>query len=127
TRRVLQRSALGKCELDGALVSLARAHDALVRPDGNARRCRLRPLPLLEDVGVCLMNEGAYLREHLPAPVAKLLDLQVDLCGGRFHETLLVYFRIAVSLTILSALSHLRFRPNHVTRFGNGATLSGRT
>src|SRR5262249_38379009 len=90
TRRVLQRSSLGECHLDGALVSLSRADDAGVGPNGNPRRCRLDPLPLFDDLRVRLTYDVAHFREHLPAPVAEFLDLFVKSCGGGFDGTGLI-------------------------------------
>src|SRR5712691_2610893 len=75
TRRVLQRSSLGKCHLDHVLVRLSRADDAAVGPDGSPRRCPLDPLPLFDDLRVCLVYDSAHFRERLPAPVPKFLDL----------------------------------------------------
>src|SRR5271167_1094967 len=54
TGRVLQRSSLGECHLDDVLVRLSRANDAAAGEDGSPRRCRLDPLPLLDDLRVCL-------------------------------------------------------------------------
>src|SRR5205823_12423899 len=53
--RVLQRSALGEGQLHGRLVRLAGADDPVVRPYGSAH-----PLPLLDDVRVCLFDELAH-------------------------------------------------------------------
>ena len=36
------------------------------------------PLPLFDDLRVCLVYDFAHFREHLPAPVPKFLDLLVD-------------------------------------------------
>src|SRR5207249_1192395 len=63
----------------------SRADDAAVGPDGSPRRCRLRPLPLFDDLRVCRVYDLAHFRERLPAPVAKFLDPRVDDCRGRFH------------------------------------------
>src|SRR4030095_15962922 len=68
---VLQAGSLGKCHLDGILVRLSRADDAVARPDGS------RPLPLFNDLRVCLVNDLAHLRERLPAPVSQFPDLLV--------------------------------------------------
>ncbi len=50
TYRVFQRSSLGKRHLDDVLVRLSRADDSAVGKDGSARRCRLHPLPLFDDL-----------------------------------------------------------------------------
>src|SRR5882762_9129782 len=74
TCRVLQRSSLGKCHLDDILVRLSRADDAAVRPDGSPRGRLFPPLPLFDDLRVCVVDDCAHSREHLPAPVPKFLD-----------------------------------------------------
>src|SRR5262245_8999140 len=73
TRRVLQRSSLGKRQLDDVLVRLSRADEAAVGPDGSPH-----PLPLFDDLRVCLVYDCAHFRERLPAPVPKFLDLLID-------------------------------------------------
>src|SRR5215475_1273077 len=67
--RVLQRSPLGEGQLHYRLVRLAGADDPVVRPYGSAH-----PLPLLDDVRVCLFDELAHPAQGLPAPVAELGD-----------------------------------------------------
>jgi hypothetical protein len=69
TGRILQRRALGEGELHDALVGLASADDAVVRPDWSAH-----PLPLLDDVRVRLLDEPAHSAEGLPAPVPEFGD-----------------------------------------------------
>src|SRR5947209_4346311 len=54
TGRITQRRALGEGELHDILVGLASADDAVVRPNRSARGGGLYPLPLLDDVRVCL-------------------------------------------------------------------------
>src|SRR5205085_613022 len=64
---------------------------------GSARARRLHPLPLLDDVRVCLLGELAHLAQGLPAPVPELGDsvvnqLRYRLALGRtrlFHVLLL--------------------------------------
>src|SRR5437667_9631578 len=56
--RVLQRRALREGELHDLLVGLARAEDAVVRPDRSAH-----PLPLLDDLRVRLLDELAHPAE----------------------------------------------------------------
>src|SRR5712671_1260040 len=73
SRRVLERSALGERQLDDALVRLAGADDAIVRPNRNAS-----PLPLLDHLGVSLFDESADVGERLAPPVAQFLDPRVD-------------------------------------------------
>src|SRR4030095_583018 len=73
TRRVLQRRPFGEGHLQDALVGLARADDAVVRPHRHPS-----PLPLLDDVGVGFLHERTETAEHLAPPVAPLLDPRVD-------------------------------------------------
>ena len=49
----------------------------IVRPDGSAH-----PLPLLDDVGIGFLDQGAEPAEHLAPPVAQLLDPCIDKFGG---------------------------------------------
>src|SRR5688572_27129147 len=71
-RRVLERSALGESQLHDALVRLAGAHQAIVRPHWNA------PLPLLDHLRVSLFDESADMGERLAPPVVQFLDPRVD-------------------------------------------------
>src|SRR5215831_6381659 len=65
--------------------------------DRSPRRCRLDPLALFEDFGVCLVYGFAHFRERLPAPVAKLPDSLVDegRASGPF-QVLLIRFITAL-------------------------------
>src|SRR5215467_12156710 len=78
TGRVSQRRSLGKCHLDSVLVGLSGTDDAAVRPDGRAGIRGFHPLPLFDDLGICLVDDFAYLRERLRAPVAQFLELLVN-------------------------------------------------
>src|SRR5881296_208595 len=69
TDRILQRRALGEGQLHDGLVRLASADDAVVRPNRSAH-----PLPLLDDVRVCLLDELAHSAEGFPAPVPEFGD-----------------------------------------------------
>src|SRR5204863_5094184 len=69
TRRILQRRALEEGKLHDILVGFASADDAVVRPDRSAH-----PLPLLDDVRVCFLDEPAHSAEGFPAPVPELGD-----------------------------------------------------
>src|SRR5215213_2965544 len=75
-RGVLQRGALGEGQLHLVLVALAGADDPVVRPD------RVAPFPLLDDLGVGLLDQAADAGEGLAAPVAELRDPLVDQLGG---------------------------------------------
>src|SRR5262249_51765968 len=71
-RRVLQRGALGEGHLHDVLVSLARADNAAVRPHRDPS-----PLPLLDDIGIGLLDHTTKPAEHLAPPLAPLLDARV--------------------------------------------------
>ena len=90
TGRILQRRALGEGQLHGFLVGFAGADDPVVRPDRNT------PLPFLDDVRVCFLDELAHSAEGFPAPVGELGDSFRDELrgrlalarGGLFHDLL---------------------------------------
>src|SRR4029453_19014952 len=67
--RILQERALQKGKLHDILVGFASADDAVVRPNRSAH-----PLPLLDDVRVCFLDELAHSAEGFPAPVPELGD-----------------------------------------------------
>src|SRR5712672_1276739 len=69
TGRILQRRALGEGKLHDLLVGFASADDAVVRPNRSAH-----PLPLLDDVRVCFLDELAHSAEGVPAPVPEFGD-----------------------------------------------------
>ncbi len=74
TGRILQRRALGKSKLYDTLVGFPSADHAVVRPDRRAGFGWFDPLPLLDDVRVCCLNELAHSAEGFPAPVAEFGD-----------------------------------------------------
>ena len=57
------------------------------------------PFPLLDDLGIGLLDQGADPGEHLAAPVAELLDPRVDQLGGR--GVLVRFFEGAFFLHVL--------------------------
>src|SRR5713101_5132042 len=65
----LQRRALGEGKLHDLLVGFASADDAVLRPNRSAH-----PLPLLDDVRVCFLDELAHSAEGFPAPVPEFGD-----------------------------------------------------
>src|SRR5712672_1810732 len=69
TGRILQRRALREGKLHDILVGFASADDAVVRPNRSAP-----PLPLLDDVRVCLLDELPHSAEGSPAPVPEFGD-----------------------------------------------------
>src|SRR5207302_3090283 len=69
TGRILQRRALGESKIHDTLVGFTRADDAVVRPNRGAH-----PLPLLNDVRVCFLDELAHSAEGLAAPVPEFGD-----------------------------------------------------
>src|SRR6267143_2821356 len=74
TGRVLQRRALGEGKLHDILVGFASADDAVVRPNRGAGFGWFDPLPLLDDVRVCFLDELAHSAEGFPAPVPEFGD-----------------------------------------------------
>src|SRR5277367_3239197 len=81
--RVCKGGSASEGELYNLLIRFPCADDALMRPDGGSP-----PFPLLQDVGVGIVDELTEMSEGLPAPVPKFLDLLVDECRGRFHRVL---------------------------------------
>src|SRR5207302_1738850 len=73
TGRILQRRALEEGQLHDILVGFASADDAVVRPNRSAH-----PLPLLDDVRVCFLDELAHSAEGFPAPVPEFGDSSRD-------------------------------------------------
>src|SRR6202158_3016303 len=69
TGQILQRRTLGEGKLHVLLVGFASADDAVVRPNRRAH-----PLPLLDDVRVCFLDELAHSAEGFPAPVPEFGD-----------------------------------------------------
>src|SRR2546427_12284694 len=69
TGRILQRRALGEGKLHDILVGFAGADDAVVRPNRSAH-----PLPLLDDVRACFLDELVHSAEGFPAPVPEFGD-----------------------------------------------------
>src|SRR5262249_56538078 len=101
--RVFQCSSLGKCHLDDVFVCLSRTDNASVGKDGSPRRRRLDPLPLLDDLRVCLAYDFAHFRECFSAPVPKFVDLLVDSFRGRSHLDSSFHVQLQFSHLILSA------------------------
>src|ERR1700722_10233086 len=71
---ILQGRALGEGQLHDILVGFARADDAVVRPDRGAGFGGFDPLPLLDNLRVCFLDERAHSAEGFPAPVPELGD-----------------------------------------------------
>src|SRR5438477_604782 len=74
TGRIFQRRALGEGQLHDILVGFASADDAVVRPNRGAGFGWFDPLPLLDDVRVCFLDERAQSAEGFPAPVPEFGD-----------------------------------------------------
>src|SRR3989442_11242630 len=68
-RRILQSRPFGEGHLHDVLVRLAGADQSVVRPHRNPS-----PLPLLDHLGVSLLDQCAEPGEHLAPPVTQLLD-----------------------------------------------------
>src|SRR5262249_36864365 len=73
---VLECGTFGECHLHDALVGLAAADDAIVRPHRNAA-----PLPLLGHLWVRLPDQRADMRERSAPPVTQFPDPRVDQPG----------------------------------------------
>src|SRR5256714_12859982 len=69
TGRILQRRAIGEGKLHDMPVGFASADDAVVRPNRSAH-----PLPLLDNVRVCFLDDLAHSAEGVPAPVPEFGD-----------------------------------------------------
>src|SRR5882724_4221276 len=69
TGRILQGRPLSEDKLHDTLVGFARADNTVVRPDRSAP-----PLPLLDNVRVCFLDELAHSAEGFPAPVPEFDD-----------------------------------------------------
>ena len=69
--RVLHECTLGEGHLHGVLVRLTGADDPVVRPDRDAHHPirRLLPLPLLDHLGIGLLDQRANSRQRLVTPV----------------------------------------------------------
>ena len=65
---------LAKVSFTTLLIGFARADDAVVRPDRGAGLGWFDPLPLLDDVRVCFLDELAHSAEGFPAPVPEFGD-----------------------------------------------------
>src|SRR5580765_3336518 len=96
TARILQRRALGEGQLHDVLVGLTSADDAVVRPHRSAGFGWFDPLPLLDDVRVCVLDERAHSAEGLPPPVPEFGDsfrderrCRLDLARARRFHVLL--------------------------------------
>src|ERR1700730_16734002 len=74
TGRILQRRALCEGKLHDILIGFAGADDATVRPNRGAGFGWFDPLPLLDDVRVCFLNELAHSAESFAAPVPEFGD-----------------------------------------------------
>src|SRR5688572_28961852 len=74
TGRILQRRALGEGKLHDALIGFAGADDAVVRPNRGTGFGWFDPLPLLDDVRVCFLDQRAHSAEGFPAPVPEFGD-----------------------------------------------------
>src|SRR5216684_8073075 len=74
TGRILQRRALGEGKLHNILIGFAGADHAVVRPNRGAGFDWFDPLPLFDDVRVCLLDERAHSAEGFPAPAPELGD-----------------------------------------------------
>src|SRR5215475_3396523 len=117
-RRVLQRGALGEGHLHDVLVRLTGADYSRVRPHRNSS-----PLPLLDHVGVGLLDENSDPSEHLAPPITQFLDSRIyQLRGGVFPSSLL---QAALPVPRRSLL-HGCCRSYHRISFASGLRTSNR-
>src|SRR4051794_21470259 len=100
SRGVVERGALEECEFHDALVRLAGADQALVRPHRNPWIGSLFPLPLLDRVGVGLSDQSAKRGEGRAPPVTQFVDpcvyqlrWRLDLLPGALRHGLRRYRR----------------------------------
>src|SRR5437773_1574011 len=107
TGRILQRRALGEGKLHDILVGFASADDAVVRPNRSAL-----PLPLLDDVRVCLLDELAHSAEGFPAPVPEIGDSFRDELRCRLPLARARLFHVLILAAELNSLSR-RFFPHN--------------
>src|SRR5207247_10118172 len=69
TGRIFERRALGEGKLHDILIGFAGADDAVVRPNRGAGFGWFDPLPLLDSVRVCFLDERAHSAEGFASPV----------------------------------------------------------
>src|SRR5256714_6717587 len=106
TGRILQRRALRESQLHDILVRFASADDAVVRPNRSAGFRWFDPLPLLDDLRVCLLDQRAHSAEGLPAPVPEF--------GDSFRDELRCRLRLA-----LARLFHALLPLRHLGAYGS--------
>src|SRR5882672_2693164 len=107
TGRILQRRALGKGKLHDTLVGFASADDAVVRPNRGAH-----PLPFLDDVRVCFLDELAHSAEGFPAPVPELGDSFRDELRCRLALARARRFHVLIPWTAVRCSARLRGKAN---------------
>src|ERR1035438_2178396 len=132
TGRILQRRALGEGKLHDILVGFASAEDAVVRPNRSAH-----PLPLLDDVWVCFLDELAHSAEGFPAPVPEFGDSVRDEFRCRlalartrlFHVLILevpeIFHLQSKSRGFLSSAVHKTLAPSPGSRTASCRTSAG--
>ena len=96
TGGILQGRALGEGKLHDTLVGFAGADDAVVRPNRGAGFGWFDPLPLLDYVRVCLLDEFAHSVEGFPAPVAEFGDSIRDELRCRLALARVRFFHVLI-------------------------------
>src|SRR5207244_12931153 len=88
----------GAGKLHDILVGFASPDDAVMRPNRSAH-----PLPLLDDVRVCFLDELAHSAEGFPAPVPEFGDsfrdelrCRLALARARFFHVLILHYPTSV-------------------------------
>src|SRR4030095_648312 len=108
TGRITKKRPLGEGELHDFLVGFARADDAVMRPN------RIHPLPLLDDVRVCVPDELAHSAEGFTSPVPELGDSLRDELRCRQALARVRLFHVLLSLRHLVAYGSTNmYRPAH--------------
>src|SRR5207249_3237731 len=115
TGRILQRRALGEGKLHDILVGFASADDAVVRPNRSAH-----PLPLLDDVRVCFLDELAHSAEGFPTPVPEFGDPFVNQLRCRLALSRARLFHVLI--LEVQKKGYVKFRRAGVA-FGHGPSL----
>src|SRR5207244_1817937 len=110
TGRIFQGRALGEGKLHDILVGFASADDAVVRPNRSAH-----PLPLFDDVRVCILDELAHYAEGFPAPVPEF--------GDSFRDKLRCRLTLARARRFHVLILEVDFRttPHNATALSGGA------
>jgi hypothetical protein len=87
----MQRRALGESKLHDSPVGFACADDTVVRPNRSTP-----PLPLLDDVRVCFLDEFAHSAKGFPAPVPEFSNSSGYKCRCRLALARVRFFHVLI-------------------------------